>query len=253
MACCTSAFSSATSNTPTCTVACLSTAEKGSTFIGADGSIWVLTGDDPCDVSSWKSQDCCIRFVNPTTGLTDRCCGDILTLISSNNSVVITVTEGQVDFTVQNPLPVANYSYTTGALSGTLDSPSSTSTQEGVTITRAWTATGPGTLTFSDPAGVSPTFTATVPGEYIVTLTVTDSNGNVSTYKETICVLAKDKCDTLFEVPAAAFADPLQPTDAEAVLHISNSGPYNNGTVFYYIGNGTVQNPDFIWMYVCSD
>lgn len=250
MACCTSAFSSTTFNTPDCSVACLSTAEKGSTFVGADGSIWVLTGDDPCDVSNWKNEDCCIRFFN-TTGLTDRCCGDTLNVMSSDDTVTITISEGVIDIQVKQPLPVANFSAAGGALAGTLSSTGSSSTQVDNTITRLWSqVSGPGTLTFSDTAGVSPTFTATQAGEYVVQLMVTDSNGNTSTHFETICVTNREDCDKLIEVPDSAFANPAQPTDAELQTWVAAQTPgFDCGTAFYVIGNGTATNPDYVWFY----
>lgn len=249
MACCNSNFSSTVYNIPDCNVACLDSAEPGSIFIGADGSIWILTGDDPCNPGNWETQDCCIRFWNDT-GFDDVCCNELVNFTSDDDSVTITITDGKIDFSVTGlklPLPVANYTYTTSALSGTLDGQSSSSTQDGTNITYAWSATGPGTMIIDNPTGVSPNFTTDIPGEYVVTLTVTDDNGNTSTIVETICVPAKDDCDTIFEIPSTAFANPNSPTDAEAQAWINTTGPYNCNTVFWF--GGTELAPNIVWIY----
>lgn len=249
MACCQSNFSSDIFNLPSCAVNCLSTAQPGAVFVGADGSIWILTGDDPCNTADWKTQgSCCLRFVSGA-GFDDICCNEVVNLTSDDNSVTITVTPAGIDFSVNvgTPLPVALFFYTASVLSGSLNGNPSTSTQQNVTITHAWTATGPGTMTFSNPASPNPTFSVSAPGEYVVTLTVTDSNGNTNSFQQTICVKAAPDCLTYVPLPNAAFANILSPTDAEVAAWITANGPFNGGTAFWF--GGTQTAPDFLWEY----
>lgn len=248
MACCTSNFTSSTYNIPDCNINCLSAAERGAIFIGADDSIWIFNGDDPCSPSGWQLQSSCIRFYN-AEAFTDICRNEAIEFTSDDETVVITITEGKIDFSTghADPLPVANFSYETGGLSGSVDATSSSSTQEDVTITYLWSYTGPGTLTFSNDTAIAPTFTVSIPGEYEVTLTITDSNGNTATHTEVICVLAKDACDVLYEIPDEAFANINAPTDAEALIYINANGPYNCKTLFWF--GGTETAPNYIWLY----
>lgn len=249
MACCQSNFSSDVYNVPNCLINCLNTAEPGATFVGANGSVWILTGVDPCNTAHWKPQGaCCLRFSNSESFL-DVCCNEVVNLGSEDNSVIITITEDGIDFSVEGltPLPVALFYFTTVPMGGSLNATPSTSTQQGVTLTYLWSATGPGTMNFFTNTLPNPAFTVTAAGEYVVTLTVTDSNGNSNSYRQNICVLPKDKCLTYVEIDAEAFEDVENPTDAEALAWVETSGPWNCGTGFWF-GN-TEQAPDFIWEY----
>jgi len=249
MACCQSNFSSDVFNIPNCAVTCLSSAQPGSTFVGADGSIWVLTGADPCNSANWTTQgSCCLRF-SSVSGSQDICCNEVVNLTSTDGSVIIAVTAAGIDFSVAvgTPLPVALFSYTTTPLGGSLNGNSSTSTQDGVTLTHAWTASGPGTLTFSSTTSPNPTFTVSQAGSYTVTLTVTDSNGNTNSFQQTFCVLATDECLTYQAIPSTAFADSNNPTDAEALTWVAANGPWNCGTGFWF--GGTATTPDYLWEY----
>jgi hypothetical protein len=249
MACCQSNFTSDIYNIPNCAVACLSAAQPGATFVGADGSVWILTGDDPCNTADWQTQgNCCLRF-SSGSGFTDICCNEIVNFTSADGSVTVTITDGVIDFSVagMTPLPVALFYYTTVPLGGSLNGNPSTSTQDGVTITHAWTASGPGTVTFSNPASPNPSFTVTEPGLYTFTLTVTDSNGATNSFQQTFCVLAVDGCITYQAIPNTAFADVDNPTDAEALGWVNTNGPWNCGTAFWF--GGTAVSPDFVWEY----
>jgi len=249
MACCQSNFSSDVFNVPNCTVACLSSAQPGATFVGANGSVWILTGDDPCNTADWQTQgNCCLRF-SSANGFADICCNEIVNLTSTDDSVTITITPDGINFSVNvgTPLPVALFYYGLVPMGGTLNGNPSTSTQQNVTLTHAWTATGPGVMTFSSPTSPNPTFTVSQPGEYVVTLTVTDSNGATNTFQQTFCVLASDECDKYFEMEDTAFVDPTNPTDAEVGAWVVANGPFNCGSAFW-IG-GTSTSPDFLWEY----
>lgn len=249
MACCQSNFSSDVYNVPNCAVSCLSTAQPGATFVGADESIWILTGDDPCNTADWKIQGgCCLRFVSEN-GFDDICCNEIVNLTSNDDSVTITITSAGIDFSVNvgTPLPVALFYYTIMPMGGSLNGNPSTSTQQNVTITHAWAGTGPGTITFSSPISPNPTFSVSAPGEYVVTLTVTDSNGNINSFQQTFCVPATATCDVYYALPNAAFVDIQNPTDAEVAAWIVTNGPFNCGTAFWL--GGTQTSPDFLWEY----
>lgn len=250
MACCASNFSSDIFNIPNCDVTCLSSAEPGSIFIGADGSIWILTGTDPCNPGDWDTQnDCCIRLVGDT-GFIDMCCGSIVNLTSPDDSINIVFNGDTIEITTNQglPLPVSLFcTEITGALSGSVDGSPSTSTQDGVNITYAWAATGPGALNFDTPTAATSGFTATVPGDYTITLTVTDDNGNTQTFCQTIYVPAQDECNTVFEIPDTAFANNDVPTDVEALTWITANGPFDCGTYFWFMG--TELNPVHSWVY----
>ena len=262
MACCASVFSSTTLNTPSCTLACLSTAPVGSTFVGADGSIWVFNGTDPCDSADWSNQgDCCIRFLNADTGFSDNCCNSVLTFTSSDSAIGIDISQGTIDLTFSgvvsavDPLPVANFStYHDTALVAELNGISSTSTEDGVAITYAWTVNtiSGGTASFDSTTAIAPNLTATDPGVYEVTLTITDDNGNTDTHVETICINGRDKCDTYFEIPSTAFINTNVPTDAEVLIWFNANSPFNAGTTFFYPGNGTTLSPDYLWETACT-
>jgi hypothetical protein len=149
------------------------------------------------------------------------------------------------------PLPVALFSYTKGGLDAVLNGTGSTSTQNGTTITYQWTGSGPAGVVFGTATASTTTATFTVPGEYTITLTVTDSNGASKAYSQILDIEPKDKCDVEFEIPDIAFVDPSNPTDAEVNTWITANGPFNNHTILYSIGDGSITSPDFIWHYTC--
>lgn len=164
----------------------------------------------------------------------------------TNNDVLYSWNPVTLAWEAINPksLPVANYSYTLGALSGTLDSQSSSSTRNGCTITRAWTGAG---ITFSSTTAINPTFTVAAPGTYTATLTVTDCDGFTSVFEETFCVPRYDPCQSLIDLTAADFADPDVPTDAE-VLAVQTTDNYADGTVLRYIRNAE----EYLWIVKCT-
>ena len=254
MACCVSNFSSDVLNVPDCALACLSTAEPGAIFVGADGSIWILTGDDPCNVGDWtqNNNDCCFRIVG-MTGLVDICCNESVTFDSPDDTINIDVVGTTIQFTskIGTPIPVAKYTYIMDGLSGQFDGCSSTSTHQNVGITYAWVATGPGAATIANATGCNTAIDFSTPGMYDVTLTVTDDNGQTNYFTETVCVKAKADCETHFEIPAGAFALPGAPTDAEVSTWVTANGPFNNGTVLWY--GGTVNTPNYVWLHACSN
>ena len=255
MACCNSNFYSPNLNTPSCTLACLSEAEPGSTFVGADGSVWILTGTDPCDITNWTTQnDCCIRFTH-ASGFIEACCGDEVPITSSDGSITINLSGGNIDITVPSgttpdPLPVVNFTEYFDGLEGTFQC-YETSTQADVTIVnRTWSANGPGNVTISPQGDCNPTLTFSEPGVYTVGLQITDSNGNTSYIEKTFCVNAQGPCSSYFVLPNSAFANVNNPLDSEVSTWLSNNGPYNNGTIFVF--GGTTNNPAYVWQTACS-
>ncbi|MCE7980366.1 MAG: hypothetical protein DYG89_04180 [Caldilinea sp. CFX5] len=52
------------------------------------------------------------------------------------------------------------------------------------------------------------------------------------------------------EIPANAFADPVNPTQMEAQAWIDNHGPFKAGTQIIYnrFVNGDVEDPDYVWL-----
>jgi len=149
------------------------------------------------------------------------------------------------------PLPVAIYTFTKSAMAASFDGNASTSTQVGTTLTYLWSGSGPAAVVFATPTAITTTATFTVDGSYVITLTVTDSNGAVKAYSETILIEPKDRCDIKFEIPGIAFVDPDNPTESEVNTWITANGPFNNGTLLYYVGGGDSLSPDFIWYYTC--
>lgn len=255
--CCNSNFYSDTLNVPSCTLACLSAASPGSVFVGADGSVWILNGIDPCNITNWTQQnDCCIRITNPATGFVDLCCGDNLNVISSDESVTIDLSTGELDITIpttvgNDPLPVATFEEYVDGLAGELDGCASTSTEDTVTLSYQWNVTGPAAVTLANATACATDIDFSEPGLYEVTLTVTDSNGNANAVTKTICVEPRSKCESYFLIPDIAFADTGNPTDAEVFTYVSAQDPsYNNGTLFYY--GGTSQNPQYVWQFACT-
>lgn len=95
--CCANSFYSTVYATPDCAVDCLSAATPGAIFVGSTGRIYILTGEDPCNLSHWYVQGaCCLSFTN----LSDNyivCCNEDVILTSLDNSVVITVSELGID------------------------------------------------------------------------------------------------------------------------------------------------------------
>lgn len=338
--CCSNSFFSDTLDAPDCSIDCLSAANPGAIFVGANGDIYILIGDDPCSLSNWKPQaSCCLNFTNLTDNIT-ICCNEELIIRSSDNSIDVVIDEmsgidlksnfsitftddysnefelandsiitlsdasgvhveivedghylitGNSYFgsgapssppsfttmtnfyfdTTNNVLyvwktganvwirinylssPVSLFSYTKGALSLALNGSGSTSTQVGTTITYQWIGTGPSTVVFSAATSAITNATVTVPGDYVITLTVTDSNGNTKAFSQTINIEPKARCDVKFEIPSGAFLDPDSPLDSEVNTWIAANGPFNNHTILYTIGSGTATSPQFIWIYTC--
>ncbi|RTK99380.1 MAG: hypothetical protein EKK57_09650 [Proteobacteria bacterium] len=149
------------------------------------------------------------------------------------------------------PSPVALFSYITSGLTATFDGTGSTSTQVGTSLTYQWTGSGPAAVTFGTPTAASTTATFTLPGNYIITLTVTDSNSVAKAYTQTVKIEPKTECDVRFAIPDVAFADPSTPLDSEVNTWITANGPFNNRTILYNIGSGSATSPEFIWIYTC--
>lgn len=395
MACCLSNFYSTEYPAPNCNVECLDSATPGAVFVGSTGDIFILVGEDPCNLAHWIAQgNCCINFTNLSDTLS-ICCNQDVVLTSEDNSISITVTEDGIDFstaiemtfeddyahtltlvngsnidfhdqnglvveiganqitfsgnsyagagvpvlvpthnmlnfylnsttsvlytwnpattswvrvankttvhdanpstipgspvilgTPANPingdlhivqyadghalwtyssgwsltakfvlpksLPVVNFSYITSGLAASFDGRASTSTQVGVSLTYQWTGTGPSTVVFSAATSAQTNATVSAVGEYTITLTITDSNGNSDSHVEIVFIDAKDRCENKFEIPDIAFADPDNPLDSEVNTWITANGPFNNNTILYLIGDGSVTSPDFIWIYTCE-
>lgn len=147
--------------------------------------------------------------------------------------------------------PVALFSYTKDGLTASLNGTGSTSTQIGTTLAYQWTGSGPAPVVFGTPTANSTTATFTVPGDYVIILTVTDSNGTTKAFTQTIDIEPKSKCDVRFEIPDIAFADPSDPLDSEVNTWITANGPFNNYTILYNIGTGSATSPQFVWMHTC--
>ncbi len=59
--------------------------------------------------------------------------------------------------------------------------------------------------------------------------------------------------DVALELADSAFADPTNPTSAEAATAVAAAGPINQaGMIAYLVGEGTAQNPDYIWYIDCA-
>lgn len=60
-----------------------------------------------------------------------------------------------------------------------------------------------------------------------------------------------DNCcpDTTEALGAGDFADPDNPTAAEVNTYITNNGPFEAGTIFTLVGDGTTTEPDWAWYY----
>lgn len=149
------------------------------------------------------------------------------------------------------PSPVALFSYITSGLTATFNGTGSTSTQVGTSLTYQWTGSGPDTIVFGTPTAASTTATFTEPGDYIITLTVTDSNSVAKAYTQTVKIQPKTECDIKFEIPDIAFADPSTPLDSEVTTWVAANGPFNSPTILYSIGDGSALNPQFVWVYTC--
>lgn len=94
---------------------------------------------------------------------------------------------------VPNPLPVANFVRTGKiGLTASYSAIASSGTQEGNPLTYQWTVaarTGTtGTATLDTPSANTTAVTFSAPGQYDVTLTVTDANGNTASTTKTIAV-----------------------------------------------------------------
>ena len=92
-----------------------------------------------------------------------------------------------------DPLPVAQITRTSKmGLTATYSAVGSSSTDMATTITLAWSGTPragtSGTATFAAPTALSSGVTFSAPGQYDISLTVTDSNGNTGTDTQTINV-----------------------------------------------------------------
>jgi len=337
--CCSNSFYSDTFNAPDCSVDCISTATPGALFVGSTGNIYVLTGEDPCDLSNWDNiGSCCINFVSGVNSIT-ICRNEELNLTSQDNTINIDIDEltgidfsaniaitfsddysndfvadanSSVQFSDANgiivqitsdghylisgnsysgsgspgllvpthasmtnyyfdttnnvlyvwkastwtrinylPSPVSLFSYTKTALAASFAGTGSTSTQAGISLTYQWTGSGPGTVTFATPTASSTTATFSQSGSYIITLTVTDSNGTTKAFSQTVQINPKNECDVKFEISSGAFLDPDNPLDSEVTTWISANGPFNNGTILYYVGSGTAISPEYIWYYTC--
>ena len=98
--CCANSFYSETLNAPDCSVPCISSATPGAIFVGADGSVYILTGSDPCVLADWTSMgSCCLSFTN-LTDTTTICCNEELVITSSDGSIGISVNDVTgIDFT----------------------------------------------------------------------------------------------------------------------------------------------------------
>lgn len=91
--CCSNSFYSNSFTAPDCSIECLASATPGAIFVGASGEIYILTGDDPCNLSDWKLQsDCCLTFTNLSDS-TMICCNEELVLHSSDDSILIEIDE----------------------------------------------------------------------------------------------------------------------------------------------------------------
>ena len=91
------------------------------------------------------------------------------------------------------PLPVAQITRTSKlGLRATYSAVGSSSTDMATTLTLAWSGTPragtSGTATFAAPTALSSAVTFSAPGQYDISLTVTDSNGNTGTDTQTINV-----------------------------------------------------------------
>lgn len=59
--------------------------------------------------------------------------------------------------------------------------------------------------------------------------------------------------DVALELLASAFADPTNPTSAEAATAVSAASPINQaGMIAYLVGEGTSSNPDYVWYIDCE-
>lgn len=149
------------------------------------------------------------------------------------------------------PTPVALFSYTRSGLTASFNGTGSTSTQVGTTLAYQWVGSGPAAVTFATPTAASTTATFTLPGNYVITLTVTDSNGTTKAYTQTVKIEPKSECDVRFEIPDVAFSDPSAPLDSEVTTWVAANGPFNNHTILYNVGTGSATSPQFVWIYTC--
>lgn len=110
--CCANSFYSTVYATPDCAVECLSAATPGAVFVGSTGRIYILTGEDPCNLSHWHTQgECCLSF----TDLSDNyivCCNEDVVFTSLDSSVSISMLETGIDFSVSVEDILPTYTFT---------------------------------------------------------------------------------------------------------------------------------------------
>lgn len=91
--CCSNSFYSDTFNAPDCSIDCIETATPGALFVGSTGNIYILTGEDPCNLSHWESiGSCCISFVSGVDSIA-ICCNEDLNLTSDDGTINISIDE----------------------------------------------------------------------------------------------------------------------------------------------------------------
>lgn len=114
-----------------------------------------------------------------------------------------------------------------------------------------------GALTILPPTSapvVIPAQSATTEGAVDVQNLLGNGVGATVTTQQLIDYLAahlRDCCPSgTQEIPAGAFADPVNPTQIEAQTWIDNHGPFKVGTQIIYnrFVGGDVEDPDYVWL-----
>lgn len=88
MACCLNTFYSTEYLTPNCLIECLSSATPGATFVNANGEVFTLIAEDPCNLANWVSaSSACIEFTNLTDSIT--VCENEQIEINGSNGILV--------------------------------------------------------------------------------------------------------------------------------------------------------------------